>query len=268
MSKNLLTLLVALFVGVTAGTGIIISFDRTLQSALKPVRQDIQALAASQAELRSDLKAAGGEIAQAVAALGEEVRQRPASVPEVAQAPEEPAVDMNKVHDIPAADSYILGQADAPATIAVFVDYECPFSARFVPGAIAAVREMPGQARLIIKNFPLSFHSNAKAAAKAALAAGLQGKYYEMASLILANHTQLDEATFKGYAEQLKLNVAQFTKDLKEKDAAFEQKISDDMALGGQIGVNGTPYFYLNGKMSGAADAAQWKTIIEAAVKQ
>jgi protein-disulfide isomerase len=119
-----------------------------------------------------------------------------------------------------------------------------------------------------LKNYPLQFHPNARPAAKAALAAGLQGKYYEMVSLIMENAADLSDAKYKECATKLGLNVDRFMKNLKEKDAAFDKKLDDDMALGNSSDVRGTPTYFLNGKKNMSRDLAGWKAAIDGILKK
>ena len=178
------------------------------------------------------------------------------------QAP--PSEDMNKVYKLPVDGSYVLGKTNAPATITIFNDYQCPYCSRFYPGARDVVKAFPNKVNLVIKHFPLGFHPMAKPAAKAALAAGLQGKFYEMSDLIFQNAAALSEDKFKELAKQAGLNVDKFLKDLKHKDAEFEKKIQDDMALAAQADVRGTPTYFLNGKKNMARDLETWKREVEA----
>ncbi len=83
-----------------------------------------------------------------------------------------PQEDLSKVYEIPVDDSYIQGKKDAPISIVEFVDFQCPFCARFYPPVAETLKAYPNDVNYIIKNFPLSFHPQAKPAAKAALAAG------------------------------------------------------------------------------------------------
>ena len=114
-----------------------------------------------------------------------------------------------------------------------------------------------------MKNFPLNFHPQARPAAKAAFAALEQGKYYEMADMILENARELNDAKYKEFAEKLGLDVAQFEKDLKEKDAAYEAMIQKDMELGDKVDVRGTPTFYLNNKKTMARSVETFKKEID-----
>ena len=190
---------------------------------------------------------------------------RPAA-PQPQPQPEEE--DFSKVYEIPVADSYVIGKKDAPVTIVEFVDFQCPFCSRFHPPAMEALKQFPEQVNLLIKNFPLSFHPQARPAAKAALAAGEQGKYAEMADALFANNTNLSDAKFEELAKNLGLDVKKFLDDYKNKDAQWEKIIQADMDLGAQVGVRGTPTFYLNGRKSNARDAATWKTEIEQILKE
>ena len=188
--------------------------------------------------------------------------------PAAPQAAQPPSEDMNKVYDIPVEHSYVNGPKNAPITIVEFTDFQCPFCARFHGTTKEVLKAYPKEVKYILKNFPLSFHPNAKPAAKAALAAGEQGKYYEMADMLLENNTALSEDNFKEYAKKIGLNVDRFMKDLKEKDAQWESIFQKDMALGGQVAVQGTPTFFLNGKKTNARDISGWKAQIDALLQK
>ena len=171
--------------------------------------------------------------------------------------------DFTKVHDITVTHSPVRGNKDAPVTIVEFVDFQCPFCARFHPPIKEVLSAYPNDVRYIIKNFPLSFHPQARPAAKAAFAAGEQGKYWEMADLILENNTDLSDGKYKELAKQLGLDVNKFTKDLKDKDAQWEEWLDADVALAAQIDVRGTPTFFVNGRKSVARNFAQYKAEID-----
>ena len=121
--------------------------------------------------------------------------------------------------------------------------------------------------KLVFKNFPLPMHPNARPAAKAALAAGLQGKFYEMVAVLLQNQGSLTDDKFKELAGQIGLNVDQFVKDLKGRDAELEKRIEDDLLLGSKVNVNGTPTYFVNGKITHGLPVEIWKSKIEAALK-
>ena len=181
------------------------------------------------------------------------------------QAP--PPEDFSKVHDITAAHSPVIGKQGAPVTIVEFVDFECPYCARFHPPMVEAAKAYPGKVNYIIKNFPLNFHKNAMSSAKAAFAAGEQGKYSEMADALLLNGKSLSEEKYEELAKSLGLDVDKFLKDYKEKDAQWEDYIKKDMALGAKVGVRGTPSFYINGKKTRARDTVSFKKEIDQILK-
>ena len=136
------------------------------------------------------------------------------------------------VYDIEVAHSPVRGKKDAPVTIVAFDDYQCPFCARFHPPILDVLKAYPDKVNFIIKNYPLPFHPQAKPATKAVLAAGEQGKYFEMADILLANNQDLSEDRFRREAEQLGLDVDKFMKDYRDKDAQWEDIINKDIALG------------------------------------
>jgi len=182
--------------------------------------------------------------------------------------PQRPQEDYTKEYTISAAHSPVRGPKDAPVTIVEFVDFQCPFCARFHPPIQEVLETYPKEVNYVLKNFPLSFHPQAKPAAKAAFAAGEQGKYWEMADAILKDNSNLSEDRFKQLAQDLGLNVDKFLKDYKDKDAQWEEWIAADMALGGEVDVRGTPTFYLNGKKTGARDFSSYKKEIDAILKK
>lgn len=174
-----------------------------------------------------------------------------------------PPEDYSKVHDIPVDHSPVIGSRDALVTIVEFSDFECPFCARFHTPMAEAVKAYPGKVNYVIKNFPLGFHKNAKPAAKAAYAAGEQGRYIEMVEALLENGKSLSEEKYKEIAATLGLDVEKFMKDYKEKDALWEEYIQKDMALGAKVGVRGTPSFYINGRKTRARDVVGYKSEID-----
>ena len=114
-----------------------------------------------------------------------------------------------------------------------------------------------------MKHFPLGFHKQAMPAGKASLAAGEQGKYWEMAEMILQNSRGLTPEKFEGFAKEIGLKVKQFKKDLEEKDAEYTKIIKGDMALGRKIGVRGTPTFFINGRKTRARNLDGYKQEID-----
>ena len=179
------------------------------------------------------------------------------------QPPPPPSEDFSKVYDLDMAHALIRGNKNAQVTIVEFVDFQCPFCQRFHPVITEVLKAYPHDVNYVLRNYPLPFHPQAKPAAKAALAAGEQGKYYEMVDLLLQSGATLDENKFQELAKSLGLNVSKFMKDYKEKDAQWEEVIKKDMALAAQADVRGTPTYYINGHKTMARDMNSYKTEID-----
>lgn len=155
--------------------------------------------------------------------------------------------------------------AQTEVTIEIYSDFECPYCARFAP----AVRELEQQGvdgvktRVEFKNFPLSFHANAQLAAQAAVAAGEQGKFWEMHDLIFANQRALTREDLLKHAGTLKLDLKRFTANLDSE--TVKKKIEADKADAAARKVQGTPTFFINGKeYSGTKTAAELKALVKA----
>ena len=116
--------------------------------------------------------------------------------------------------------------------------------------------------RIVFKHFPLSFHKRAINAHRAALAAGEQGRFWEMHDLIFQNPRALDAATMKQHASALGLDEARFEQSFASDRLA--ERIDRDVAEGRAAGVRGTPAFFINGRLlSGAQPFDRFKAIVE-----
>jgi protein-disulfide isomerase len=277
MNEQVRNTFLAVSVGLIAGIGLLVGIGSVVTNSLVPLTARGQSLAESQSRLER-------ELTQKIDALGSKVdslqnkidgvdrkmasaRSPNGQMPSMPSMPQQPPPEDNTVYDVPVGDSYIMGNPNAPVMIAEFSDLQCPFCSRFHGPLLEAAKAYPNDVKLVFKNFPLPMHSNARPAAKAALAAGLQGKFYEMVAALLQNQGSLTADKFKEVAGQLGLNVDQFVKDLKDRDAEFEKKIQADMDLGGQVNVNGTPTYFVNGKITHGLPVEIWKSKIEAALK-
>jgi len=116
----------------------------------------------------------------------------------------------------------------------------------------------------VIKYFPLAGHQRTKPAIKALLAAGGQGKYWEMADLILKDNRDLSDTKLKEFAKGLKLNMKEFENDLRAKDAEWDKLIQEDFELGEKADVRYTPTYYLNGRKTASRDLDSFKKEIDA----
>lgn len=138
------------------------------------------------------------------------------------------------------------GPADAPVTLVEFSDYECPHCAHAIPIIRQVEHDFPGRLRVVHMNFPLSGHTHAMAAARAALAAGRQGKFWEMHDLLFTNQRALEPADITRYAQQLGLDAARFRADSASPE--IEAAITATRREGERLEISGTPTIYINGR--------------------
>ncbi len=124
----------------------------------------------------------------------------------------------------------------------------------------------PNDVKYVFKNYPLPFHKNAMPAAKAAVAAGKQGKFWEMHDRIFENYRSLSDEKYVEWAKELGLDVEQFKKDMESPETkAFIEK---EMAQARTASVRGTPTFFINGKKPQGRSFALYKQIIDNILKE
>lgn len=140
-----------------------------------------------------------------------------------------------------------LGPDDAPITIIEFADFQCPFCQRHALETYPRLIEEYGdQIRFVYKDFPLSsIHPEAYPSALAATCADEQGVFWEYHDLLFSGAQELNEATYMSYAEQLSLDMAEFTACYEE--ARYAEQVQADYSFGTELGVSSTPTFFVNG---------------------
>ena len=157
------------------------------------------------------------------------------------------------------------GTANALVTIVAFTDFECPSCARQHPVLDQIVNEFGDRVRLVVRDFPLSQHANARKAAEAAEAAREQGKYWEYATVLFRNQSALGVDKLRQYATEVGLDRARF--DASLDSGKFAEKVQRDVVDGRRLGVSGTPTLYINGKRISDNSYASLKSAIETALK-
>ena len=188
----------------------------------------------------------------------------PANVP-IAQddAPAKPA----------AATLHFRGGANAPVTLEEFGDFQCVPCAEFFPTLMKVEEDYGDQLRVVFRHKPLRQHEHAVLAARAAEAAGLHGRFWEMHDLLFQNSLRWTKGVdtigpdaspsrrlqskllameievrdvFDSYAERLKLDVERFRTDLDGEEV--KARVESDRAHGDALGIDRTPTLYLNGR--------------------
>lgn len=139
-----------------------------------------------------------------------------------------------------------LGPASAPVTVVEFADFQCPYCSTTVPLLDALVKANAPNVRVVFKHYPLPSHSFADDAARAAVAAGKQGRFWEMHHKLFENQRALQREDIEQYARELRLDLDRFKADWTAPETV--QRVKSDYAEGSRIGVNGTPTIYINGR--------------------
>lgn len=167
--------------------------------------------------------------------------QPPAEIENAVPAPTQAV----KRYDIPTDGFPSLGPKDAPIVIVEFSDYQCPYCTRWHDEVYESLMAAyPDKIRLVYRNLPLGFHEEAQPAAEAAMCAGDQNSYWQYHGLLFGE-LPLGQETYLQYATDLGLDMETFKKCITEnKYADFVQK---DAAFAQQLGVTGTPTFFVNG---------------------
>lgn len=144
-------------------------------------------------------------------------------------------------------DDNYKGAENPLVTIVEFSDYQCPFCARFTSMLEELVKDpaYKDDVRIVFKQFPLPMHKDAQMGAEASLAAGAQGKFWEMHDKLFQNPKAMTRQDVEKYAQEIGLDVKTFTADLDS--GKFKGKVTADMELGKKFGVRGTPSFFING---------------------
>jgi protein-disulfide isomerase len=167
------------------------------------------------------------------------------------------------VFKVDAGNAPAKGGKNAPITIVMFSDFQCPFCSRVEPTIKQVQDTYKDKVRVVWKNYPLPFHDKAMGAAEAAMAAGEQGKFWEMHDLMFKNQQALDRPSLEKYAEELKLDMGKFKAALDS--GKFKTQIQGDITYGNSIsGPIGTPTSFINGrKIAGAYPFESFKQVID-----
>lgn len=130
-------------------------------------------------------------------------------------------------------------------TVVEYADFECAHCRAAAAVVDELVKTRP-DVRVVYKHYPLPFHAMARTAAIAAEAAGRQGKFWEMQAAIFATQDMLSDDLLRGHAKALGLDLARFQKDLADPELA--KKVDGSRAEGQALGIEFTPYFFVNGR--------------------
>jgi protein-disulfide isomerase len=170
------------------------------------------------------------------------------------------SVAISFVVDIDTTGAPFKGPADAPVTMTLFTDFECPYCRQIIPLLDEVLEKNPKTVKLSFKNMPLKFHKLAEPSAKAALAAHEQGKFWPFHDKLFAEQ-KLTEETIKKTAVDLKLDIPRFEKDMESP--GIQSKLQKDMLDAQSAGVTGTPTVFINGRTPRQRNLEGFQAIID-----
>lgn len=161
--------------------------------------------------------------------------------------------------DFAAQEGPSLGDPGASVTIVEFADFECPYCQAAQPHLKRILDRWPGRVRLVFRHFPLERHASALPAARAAVCADLQGRFWPVHDRIFAAAPPLGDAALRVAASDSGLNTTEFEMCIKGEQSL--ERVRKDIVLGRTVGVSGTPAFYVNRQP--VASAAELESAVE-----
>lgn len=163
-------------------------------------------------------------------------------------------------------DDPTLGSQQAKVAIVEFTDYQCPYCAQYHSETFESLKKEyidTGKVQYVLRDFPLDFHAYAKGAAIAANCAGEQDAYWQMNHQLFSNQSELGDGLYEKSAQSLGLNMDLFESCVNSPEQV--QKVEEDVVYGQEIGVNGTPTFFIgrveNGQLTDAKEVSGTKPL-------
>lgn len=147
--------------------------------------------------------------------------------------------------------SFVAGDPDGDVTVVEFFDYNCGYCRRALPALVELI-DNDDKVRVVLKELPI-FGDDSEDAAKAALAADKQGKYFEMHQKLFSDPGKANKEKALKIAEELDMDVAQLETDME--DPEIQKSLDESRALAEKIGVEGTPFYLIGDRsLAGAPD--------------
>jgi protein-disulfide isomerase len=163
---------------------------------------------------------------------------------------------------VAAADGPTRGPAGAPIELIEFSDFQCPYCLRANPIVKQVLSTYGDRIRFVYRNYPLPSHPNARPAAEAAQCAAEQGQFWPYHDRLFADPSKLADEDLKQSASALGLDAARFNACFDSHK--YKGRVEADIQAANEAGVNGTPAFFINGRMlSGAQPFDEFKRVID-----
>ena len=143
----------------------------------------------------------------------------------------------------------VAGKPDGDVSVVEFFDYNCPYCRRALPDVLKLINQ-DGKVRLVLKELPI-LSDDSVAAAKLALAANKQGKYFEMHQKLFSESGRANKDKALRIAKELGLDIAQLQKDAENPD--IKKALNENKKLAVKLDLEGTPMFLIGDTVIGGA---------------
>ncbi len=154
------------------------------------------------------------------------------------------------------------GAAEPLVTIVEYSDFQCPYCGQFAQTLHELVTTYPEDVRVVFRQFPLPMHPDAELGARAALAAGDQGRFWAMHDRLFEHRSNMKREDVEAHASSIGLDMAKFKAALD--DPALAERVAAHKRGGMALGVRGTPSWFANGRyVSGALKPEALAELIE-----
>jgi protein-disulfide isomerase len=164
--------------------------------------------------------------------------------------------DPSQVKTVPIDGSPTKGSESAPITVVEFADFQCPHCGQYAPVIDKVVDAHKNDVRFVYKLYVLGKFPNSENAARAAYAAGKQGKFWEMHHKIFANQENLSQQGLDQMAKEVGVDVGRLHADMQLPETA--ERLAKDKKLGEDLAIEGTPAIYINGRKFDGGDLNEW----------
>jgi len=139
------------------------------------------------------------------------------------------------------------GDPNAPVRAVIYADFECPYCGIASPALKALVDKLPGKLVMYFKNFPIISHEYGVECARALLAAGRQGKFWQMHDVLYANAPKFKPEQLDSYMKQVGLDMEKAHADMKSAELTDEIRAQKEEGMA--FGMTGTPGIFINNKL-------------------
>lgn len=170
-------------------------------------------------------------------------------------------------------NDWVTGNKNAKVTIVEYLDFECEACSAYYPLVSQIKDEYKDSILFSARYFPLPGHKNSRTSAHAVEAAGKQGKFWEMYSILLTKQSEWGEQPsanqdlFEKYAVEAGVNIEQWKKDVISPEVA--KRVEDSYKEAVALNLQGTPSFFLNGeKIENPNGYEPFKSLIEKELKK